>query len=100
MRCTGWGMPQWSLPVNGGSTGRLIDRLLDRWPPQWSPPVNGGSTCNTRYREARQAYAAMEPAGERREHPAAGCYVSISAFGPQWSPPVNGGSTAYRFRAV
>ena len=37
-------VPQWSPPVNGGSTtgSRVYGACIGA--PQWSPPVNGGST--------------------------------------------------------
>ena len=60
--------PQWSPPLNGGSTaltywGQFVDHE-----PQWSPPLNGGSIHPVTPVTARGAGAAMEPAAERREH--------------------------------
>ena len=37
--------PQWSPPLDGGSTYRLMGRPLIVSEPQWSPPLNGGSTA-------------------------------------------------------
>ena len=46
--CDIW--PQWSPPVNGGSTRVHQVRTGERDAlPQWSPPVNGGSTRSTRW---------------------------------------------------
>ena len=45
--------------------------LGDVWvldPLQWSPPVKGGSTHAGDVLDAARGVAAMEPAGERREH--------------------------------
>ena len=38
--------PQWSPPLNGGSTGpAFLDTHGFFLEPQWSPPLNGGSTA-------------------------------------------------------
>ena len=36
-------VPQWSPPVNGGSTAAVQSASVPL--PQWSPPVNGGSSA-------------------------------------------------------
>ncbi len=36
--------------------------------PQWSPPSNGGSTRLRQRGDDERLRAAMEPAGQRREH--------------------------------
>ena len=60
------GPPQWSPPLNGGSTRAPMCKPALATP-QWSPPLNGGSTR----RRPRLVWAAV----------------------PQWSAPLNGGST-------
>ena len=43
--CAAYERPQWSPPVNGGSTIQGYGAVADvQMTPQWSPPVNGGST--------------------------------------------------------
>ena len=59
--------PQWSPPLDSGSTTNTEQPLDMMLLPQWSPPLNGGSTGL---------------AGSARPH------VSM----PQWSPPWIGGS--------
>ena len=63
-------VPQWSPPLNGGST--VTPAMLNQGitVPQWSPPLNGGSTG----RRGRKTIIRV----------------------PQWSPPLNGGSTDTR----
>ena len=67
--CGAGRVPQWSLPLTGGSTRPQDERGAGRWVPQWSPPSNGGSTPIAREGRERRPDAAMEPAAERREHP-------------------------------
>ena len=61
--------------------------------PQWSPPLNGGSTRLVTPATVVLRRAAMEPAVERREHHAGDRAAAIEATLPQWSPPLKGGST-------
>jgi hypothetical protein len=62
--------------------------------PQWSPPLNGGTTRQPQAPVGAFTRAAMEPAAERRDD---GPLV-FTQMGPvplpQWSPPLNGGTTA------
>jgi len=61
--------------------------------PQWSPPLNGGSTALVRSRAVVHAVAAMGPAAKRREHGPATPAEAFTKVLPQWSPSLNGGST-------
>ena len=38
-------LPQWSPPLNGGSTWVSAPSMYSCGSPQWSPPLNGGSTA-------------------------------------------------------
>ena len=70
-RTTSWPwVPQWSPPLNGGSTIAQAHVALLKFQPQWSPPLNGGSTALDLLGPVRRSRAAMEPAVERREHTA------------------------------
>ena len=90
-------MPQWSPPLNGGSTACTLTCVSrPDHAPQWSPPLNGGSTTVARAWSAARSAAAMEPAVERREHRRRPAPARGRRDGPQWSPPLNGGSTARR----
>ena len=64
--------PQWSPPLNGGSTSPSpppVTCTRRTQSPQWSPPLNGGSTCcGPDEQQPGDMLAAMEPAAERREH--------------------------------
>ena len=92
--------PQWSPPVNGGSTHYHAMAHGHYYGPQWSPPVNGGSSRPVQFIPDLAADAAMEPAAERREQPA-GWVTDVPGLSrPQWSPPLNGGSRARKFWAV
>src|SRR5579875_3071550 len=62
------GRPQWSPPVMGGMTSRLIYPVYTVYRPQWSPPVMGGMTQKIPHTTPRSS-------------------------SPQWSPPVMGGMT-------
>jgi len=108
--------PQWSPPVNGRSTRGLTGANFTFMWPQWSPPVKRGSilwapglgnlraSCRNGARrrtagalqQVRLALlgwlAAMEPAGERREHPRDVTVVNQGTV-PQWSPRFSGGSS-------
>ena len=85
--------PQWSPPLKGGSTerGESDPRIL--LGPQWSPPLKGGSTERAGIGPPYPAWAAMEPAVERREHNRGLGPYALATFKPQWSPPLKGGST-------
>ena len=61
-------VPQWSPPLNGGSTIMVNAAQTQEIAPQWSPPPNGGSTTPGDVQFNRERHAAMEPAAERREH--------------------------------
>src|SRR5579875_626122 len=63
--------------------------------PQWSPPMNGGSTMSASLEFGYISLAAMEPADERREHEER-APRGWRWDAPQWSPPMNGGSTPIR----
>src|SRR5579875_2331693 len=54
--------------MNGGSTEDAFIGMECICEPQWSPPMNGGSTRGERGIPGRGREAAMEPADERREH--------------------------------
>ena len=43
--CLSARLPQWSPPLNGGSTCRSDREGASISSPQWSPPLNGGSTA-------------------------------------------------------
>ena len=61
--------------------------------PQWSPPLNSGSSRRQPVCRLARNHAAMEPAGERREQGSTIVKYAESFIGLEWSPPVNGGST-------
>ena len=50
--------------------GSVIDRWYVIQRPQWSTPLNGGNTGHQQDACDDHELAAMEPAAERREHPA------------------------------
>jgi|SRR5271157_1137053 len=63
--------------------------------PQWSPPLDDGSTGHLREPGEERAVAAMEPAVGRREHVLPnGLLVVVDK--PQWSPPPTSGKTGHR----
>ncbi len=64
--------PQWSPPLNGGSTPTHTFTDVTNIVPQWSPPSDGGSN----------------PTGIEWIPP---------EDVPQWSPPSNGGSTRHPY---
>ena len=55
--------------MNGGSSAYPSIYVGNQWGPQWSPPVNGGSSSSLADLFDQLHEAAMEPAGERREQP-------------------------------
>ena len=67
--------PQWSPPLNGGTTAARVSKVSLKCAPQWSPPLNGGTT-----------------------HHGGPAMVELAV--PQWSPPLNGGTTGREIRAV
>src|SRR5579875_2691084 len=92
------GAPQWSPPVMGGMTARVIEPPSQVQEPQWSPPVMGGMTP-LRRRVLRGGHAAaMEPARNGRDDLTQSRYSQIGTGPPQWSPPVMGGMTLGRRR--
>ncbi|MGO8956934.1 MAG: hypothetical protein ACLQFR_06145 [Streptosporangiaceae bacterium] len=40
-------LPQWSPPLDGGSTLPFWRQQMHRHSPQWSPPLDGGSTARS-----------------------------------------------------
>src|SRR5579875_364128 len=90
--------PQWSPPVMGGMTARVIEPPSQVQEPQWSPPVMGGMTPLRRRVLGAGRPAAMEPARNGRGGPTQGRYRQIGDGAPQWSPPVMGGMTLGRRR--
>jgi hypothetical protein len=42
----GMNPPQWSPPLNGGTTGVFGGLMGQGKSPQWSPPLNGGTTAH------------------------------------------------------
>ena len=83
--------PQWSPPLNGGTTSiGGVPRIRDSRP-QWSPPVNSRTT-----RCRRPAAATTRPRhnGARRltaGRPSHRITFPSASMPPQWSPPVNDG---------
>src|SRR6266567_3226236 len=84
--------PQWSPPLKGGSMPYRPVVTTRAIRPQWSPPLKGGSTLEGRCGFQGSTGAAMEPAVERREHPAVVSATPCHTASPQWSPPLKGGS--------
>ena len=72
-------VPQWSPPLNSGSSFQSIPAASRVSAPQWSPPVNGGSTCCHGH-AAAEYLAAMGPVTERREYP-----IFLTAAATLWS---------------
>jgi hypothetical protein len=61
--------PQWSPPLDGGSTTNT-EQPLDMMLPQWGPPLNDGAPETSAWNSCRNRL-------------------------PQWCPPLKGGSTAH-----
>ena len=60
--------PQWSPPLNSGSTqGTAYGLALVNIGPPWSPPLTGGNTRELLQSQDRHGLPAMEPAGDQRE---------------------------------
>jgi hypothetical protein len=109
--------------VNGGSAGSTAASNGSNTSPQWSPPVNDGSTRPDGASGPIPQRAAMEPTGERRDGDHSGRGVrpgknaameppvnggrikgawcdAVGLWEPQWSPPVNGRSILARVRVL
>jgi hypothetical protein len=64
----GW-LPQWSPPLNGGSTYPNVKIGRRIQVPQWSPPPSGGSTEMPLLHAIDRLMPQWSPAAKRREHP-------------------------------
>jgi hypothetical protein len=72
---TPYTLPQWSLPVIGGTPAEFGNTMLLTFTSQWSPPVIGGGTNR-------------------------GTTDPVNAMLPQWSPPVSAGAPAWTWLVV
>src|SRR5579864_233497 len=59
--------PQWSPPMDGGTTFSAKSCTWPQVAPQWSPPMDGGTTHRRRRQGGHHGHAAMEPADGRRD---------------------------------